>query len=70
MTAQLGPTDLAATVAVARGWIVASWLVAHAQTFGISAVSFDGSRWTPSSGKWKAHTPNVSRVEIERVTSA
>ena len=34
MTAQLGPTDLAATVADARGWTVASWLVAHAQSFG------------------------------------
>jgi hypothetical protein len=70
MTAQLGPTDLAATVADARGWTVASWLVAHAQSFGISAVSFAGNRWTPSSGKWKAHAPTVARVQIERVTPA
>lgn len=66
MTAELGPTDLAATVPAARGWTVASWLVAHSQRFGISAVTFDGHRWTPSSGKWKVHSPAVARVQIER----
>ena len=66
MTAELGPTDLAATVPVARGWTVASWLVAHSQRLGISAVTFDGRRWTPSSGKWSPHSPAVARVQIER----
>ena len=65
MTAELGPTDLTATFAVARGWTVASWLVGHAAHFGISAVTFDGHRWTPSSGKWRTHSPAVARVEIE-----
>jgi hypothetical protein len=66
MSAELGPTDLAATVPDARGWTVASWLVAHSQRFGVSAVTFDGHRWTPSSGKWARHAPAVSRVQIER----
>jgi hypothetical protein len=66
MTAELGPTDLAATVPAARGSTVASWLVAHSQQFGVSAVTFDGRRWTPSSGKWAGRSPVVSRVQIER----
>jgi hypothetical protein len=65
MTRELGPTDLAATVPVPRGWTVASWLVAHARGFGISAVTFDGRRWTPSSGKWVAHSPIEARVRFE-----
>lgn len=69
MRAELGPTDLAATVPAARGWTVASWLVAHSQRLGISAVTFDGHRWTPSSGKWAGHSPAVSRVQIERTAA-
>ena len=69
MTAELGPTDLTATVAVARGWTVASWLVGHSPRFGITAVIFDGRRWTPSSGKWRGHSPAVAKVEIERASS-
>jgi hypothetical protein len=69
MTTELGQTDLDATVPVARGWTVASWLVAHAQRFGISAVTFDGRRWTPSSGKWAGHSPAVTRVQIERTAA-
>jgi hypothetical protein len=65
MTSELGPTDLAATVPIARGWTVASWLVAHARGFRISAVTFDGRRWTPSSGKWVVHSPAEARVRIE-----
>jgi hypothetical protein len=67
MTAELGAFDFAAPVGVARGWTVASWLVAHAHRFGISEVAFDGRRWTPSSGKWAPHSPTTRRVVIERV---
>jgi hypothetical protein len=66
MTRELGPTDLAAVVPARRGWTVATWLVAHAHRFGISAVTFDGRRWTPSSGKWTRRSPAVSQVQIER----
>jgi hypothetical protein len=70
MNAELGPTDLAATVPRARGWTIATWLVAHATRFGITAVTFDGRRWTPSSARWSAHPPAVARVEIERIAVA
>jgi hypothetical protein len=69
MTAELGPANLDVVVPIARGWTVASWLVAHAQRFGVSAVTFDGRRWTPSSGKWTRHAPAVGRVQIERTTT-
>jgi hypothetical protein len=66
MTNELGTVDLSSTLSTARGWTVASWLVAHAQRFGISAVSFDGMRWTRSGAHWSTHSPAVTRVEIER----
>ena len=66
MTAELGPVDLSATVEPQRGWIIASWLVAHHQRFGISAVTFNGKRWTPSAGTWAQHSPAALRVQIER----
>jgi hypothetical protein len=65
MNAELGAIDLTRTLSTARGWTVASWLVAHAQRFGINAVSFDGMRWTRSAAQWSPHSPAVARVEIE-----
>lgn len=69
MTAELGPINLADTLETQRGWTVASWLVAHAQRFGISAVTFKGRRWTPSRGTWQPHAPAVARVQIERTSA-
>jgi hypothetical protein len=68
MTSELGSADLDATFAAARGWTVASWLVGHASSFGITAVTFDGHRWTPSSGKWRSHSPAVAKIALERAT--
>jgi hypothetical protein len=66
MNTELGTVDLSSTVSTPRGWTVASWLVAHAQRFGISTISFDGMRWTRSAARWARHSPAVARVEIER----
>jgi hypothetical protein len=35
---------------VRQGWVVATWLVAHAQQFRISAVRYAGYRWTAAAG--------------------
>ncbi|MDQ1467114.1 MAG: hypothetical protein QOH10_1529 [Actinomycetota bacterium] len=70
MNAELGPVDLAAVVLTARGWTVATWLVAHARRFGINTISFAGERWTTSSGTWTRHSPAVDRVQIERTPAA
>ncbi len=46
----------------ARGWTVASWLVGHADRFGIGQVSFDGRRWTAATGAWRADPLADARV--------
>ena len=63
VTAESGPWDPSAEISTARGWTLASWMVAHAQRFAFGAVTFDGQRWTPSSGKWSAFAPARRRVE-------
>ncbi len=64
MSRELGAPTVAATVDAPRGWLVASWIVGHAQHYGISAVSFAGQRWTPGSGAWEPRLPAVARVQI------
>ncbi len=66
MTAELGSSSVGTDVNAARGWTVAGWLVAHAHAYRISEVTFAGRRWTPSSGKWEAHTPAVMQVHLRR----
>ena len=36
-----------------RSWTAATWLVAQASAFGVSAVSVNGRTWTPGSGAWR-----------------
>ncbi len=33
-----------------RGWLIASWSVAHAQKYGLRQVRYDGVRWSSTSG--------------------
>ncbi|WP_138758049.1 hypothetical protein [Modestobacter altitudinis] len=52
------PTLEAGVVSVAgAGWPEASWAVAHADRFQLTAVVMDGWRWTPGSG-WE-NTPSA-----------
>jgi hypothetical protein len=51
--AELGPPGPGVTVAAARGWTVASWLVGHAYQFRLAWVAFSGQSWTPRSGRWQ-----------------
>jgi len=51
MSEELGTTSLDAS-SVARGWVVANWLVGHGSQLKLTAVSFGGLRWTPGSGAW------------------
>jgi hypothetical protein len=65
MTSELGAPGLGAAVTAAQGWTMASWLVGHATTYGITAVTFNGQRWTPKSGAWKtAATTTTATVEV------
>jgi hypothetical protein len=51
VTAALGTAALVPPTA-ARGWSAATWLVAHSQSYGITAVSYAGRTWTAAKGVW------------------
>ncbi|MGI9033186.1 MAG: hypothetical protein ACR2HY_05805 [Acidimicrobiales bacterium] len=65
VASELGSPALGASLAAARGWVVASWLVGHAYTYRITSVSFAGLRWTPSAEKWEPRLPVVSQVQLD-----
>ncbi len=66
MATELGSPALGADLTPARGWTVASWMVANAYAYRITSVSFAGLRWTPSSGKWASSPPVQSQVQLAR----
>jgi hypothetical protein len=45
-----------------QAWAVASWLVTHAQAYGISDVRYNGYQWTASDGSrgWRPATGSAS----------
>lgn len=66
LLADLGPPALGVALGPARGWQVASWLIAHAGRYGVTTVTFNGWRWSGNSGVWKARPPVSNTVEINR----
>lgn len=64
MTAELGEPTLGVAVAPARGWTVATWLVGHAQQYGIKSVTFAGQRWTPAGWTWKTDSRGGPEIQI------
>ena len=51
----------------AAGWAVASWLVTHAETYGISTVRYAGYRWARTAGRrgWtRDHSAPSGSVEL------
>lgn len=56
-----------------RGWLVATFAVAHAQQYGLSHVSYDGVTWRAARGEdgWTADSAATSRrVEVAAVRPA
>lgn len=41
------------TVTEARGWMIASWLVARAEMYNVRSIAFNGQRWTAATGVWE-----------------
>lgn len=70
VTTQLGSPALDTTLTSARGWTVASFLVANAYAYRITSVTFGGLDWTPSSGKWTSKPPAVAQVRFTRAGPA
>ncbi|MDQ1404116.1 MAG: hypothetical protein QOG03_2432 [Actinomycetota bacterium] len=49
-----GSISLSATMTSTRGWAVATWLVAKAESLGVRSVHFNGLAWTGDRGTWVA----------------
>jgi len=67
---ELGVSSLDRTFATARGWTIASWLVAHAQQFRVTTVSFEGREWRAATGRWHAKNPTDGRVRYSQQPAA
>lgn len=52
--ADLGPGGLGPARTPAAAWTAASWLLAHAPSYGITTVSVQGQTWTALRGTWRA----------------
>jgi hypothetical protein len=68
--AELGTATLSGAHAVARGWSISSWLVAHASRVGVDRVTFDGRTWTMDSGSWAQTGPADGVLSLHRAPSA
>jgi len=69
LTRELGPSSLSVPESTARGWTIATWLVAHADQYHITIVHFAGRQWTPR-GVWTAtanHDPGVDITQAAAV---
>lgn len=65
---ELGTSRLSGPQPQTRGWVVASWLVAHATRLGVARVHYDGQAWTPDSGTWMSDGPADGQLSWERAT--
>jgi hypothetical protein len=66
MNNELGVATLDASFSEPRGWMIASWLVGHAQQFRVTTVSFRGREWRAKTGHWRPTTPADARVRFEQ----
>ncbi|MBA2417248.1 MAG: hypothetical protein H0V64_15455 [Geodermatophilaceae bacterium] len=48
-----------------QSWILATWLVAHAERFGLVEVAHDGRRWAPGSGWTTEPVESADEVRAE-----
>lgn len=55
---------LSAALPAKEGWAVASWTVAHAYTYRLASVSFDGRRWTAATGRWDRVPAAAMKVTV------
>jgi hypothetical protein len=67
---ELGTPALGIPLEAARGWTVASWLVAHAAQLGVTQVAYAGQTWTPSDGRWHPDGNADPRVRVVASRSA
>ncbi len=66
--AELGTSRLSGQQPPARGWAIASWLVAHAARLAIDRVSYSGQTWTAASGTWTVTGTGDGLLALHRMT--
>jgi hypothetical protein len=66
LAAELGGKTLDTPVDPQRGWLIASWVVARANAYGITQITVADRRWTAASGTWKPHSPRSTSVRVVR----
>lgn len=60
---ELGRGVLARTSgSAARDWTTAAWLVAHARTYGVAAVTTRDRRWSRQAGRWSSVQSSAAGV--------
>jgi hypothetical protein len=67
---ELGTAKLSGPQPNARGWAIASWLVAHAARLGLDTVTYDGRSWTAEQGTWGSAGASDGILSLHRVSSA
>ncbi len=67
---ELGTARLSGPQPQARGWALASWLVAHAAKLGVDAVTYDGRTWTANQGVWKSAGASDGMLSLHRASTA
>jgi len=68
LTRLFGPNALGPPSSQARGWAIATWLVAHAEPYRIVSVRFATREWTPR-GDWRTTQANGG-VQVTQSTLA
>jgi hypothetical protein len=55
-----------------QAWAVASWLVTHAQAYGVSEVRYDGYQWTASDGSrgWRPATGSANATSADATSGS
>ena len=66
MASEMGQNLIGSTLSTKTGWIVASWVVAHAYAYHVTRVAFAGWLWRSSSGAWTpvSHSPVTNVVSV------
>jgi hypothetical protein len=67
---ELGTSRLSGPQPAARGWAIATWLVAHAARLGLDTVTFDGRTWTAREGTWGASGPSDGQLSLHRASAS
>jgi hypothetical protein len=66
LAAELGGKTLDTPVDPQRGWLIATWVVARSNAYGVTQITVADQRWTAASGTWKPHSPRSSSVHVVR----